>query len=87
MRVDERLLGKIQRLAEIRERCTLKNKGRALKELKLRVQKINEQRQRNAVRCLKVVQKYDKLIGIRVKDTVFRFWDRIRKEGGSLLSN
>lgn len=30
-----------------------------------------------------MVAKYEKLLGIRVKDTVFRFWDRLRKEGVS----
>jgi hypothetical protein len=32
------------------------------------------------------VSKYEKLIGIRVKDTVFRFWDRLRKEGININS-
>lgn len=27
------------------------------------------------------------MLGIRVKDTVFKFWDRLRKEGVSLQSN
>jgi hypothetical protein len=42
---------------------------------------MNEKRQRNALKCIQVVNKYEKLLGIRVKDTVFRFWDRLRREG------
>jgi hypothetical protein len=42
---------------------------------------INEKRQRNAMKCLAVVNKYEKILGIRVKDTVFRFWDKMRREG------
>lgn len=87
MRIDQNLLDKISKLIEIREKCTLSNKGKALRDLKKKVQKMNEQRQRNAVKCIQVVTKYEKLLGIRVKDTVFRFWDKIRREGGNLITS
>jgi hypothetical protein len=52
--------------------------------LRKKVQQINERRQRNAVKCVQIVNKYQKLLGIRVKDTVFRFWERLRSEGVSI---
>ena len=52
-----------------------------MKTLRNKVQAMNEKRQRNALKCIQVVNKYEKLLGIRVKDTVFRFWDRLRREG------
>jgi hypothetical protein len=36
------LIDGIAKLVEIREKCTLSNKGRALRELKKKVQKMNE---------------------------------------------
>lgn len=59
----------------------MQHKHKAMETLRKKVQGINEKRQRNALKCLQVVNKYEKLLGIRVKDTVFRFWDRMRREG------
>lgn len=58
-----------------------------MQSLKNKVKELNSSRQRNALRCLQVVNKYEKLLGIRVKDTVFKFWDRLRKEGITNQSN
>ena len=87
MKVDQILISKIQKLAEIREKCTLTRKQETMQNLKVKVRQLNERRQRNALKCLQVVTKYEKLLGIRVKDTVFRFWDRLRKEGISVNSH
>jgi hypothetical protein len=62
----------------------MQQKGQAMATLRKRVQQINERRQRNAVKCVQIVNKYQKLLGIRVKDTVFRFWERLRSEGVSI---
>ena len=29
-----------------------------------------------------IMSKYEKLLGLRVKDTVFRFWDNFKKNNG-----
>lgn len=62
----------------------MQQKGQAMTTLRKKVQQINEMRQRNAVKCVQIVNKYQKLLGIRVKDTVFRFWERLRCEGVSI---
>ncbi len=62
----------------------MQQKGQAMATLRKKVQQINERRQRNAVKCVQIVNKYQKLLGIRVKDTVFRFWERLRSEGVSI---
>ena len=81
MKVDQKLVAKVEKLVEIREKCQLQQKHKALETLRKKVQVMNEKRQRNALKCLQVIKKYEKLLGIRVKDTVFRFWERMRREG------
>jgi hypothetical protein len=49
------------------------------------VRVLGEQRHRNALKCLQVVSKYEKLLGIRIKDTVFKYWEKVRREGGQTL--
>jgi hypothetical protein len=52
MKVDEKLITKVEKLAEIREKCQLQHKHRALETLRKKVQVINEKRQRNALKCV-----------------------------------
>lgn len=76
-------MSKLEKLAEIREKCTLSHKQEALTTLRSKVKALNEQRHRNALRCLQVVGKYEKLLGIRIKDTVFKYWEKVRREGSA----
>lgn len=55
-----------------------------METLKEKVRMLTQKRRTNALKCLKVVRKYEQLLDIRVKDTVFRFWDRIRREEGAI---
>jgi hypothetical protein len=81
MKVDQKLITKMEKLIEIREKCSLTKKQETLQKLKVKVRALHEKRQRNALKCMQIVNKYEKLLGIRVKDTVFRFWEKLRKEG------
>ena len=44
-------------------------------------------RRANGKKCLIVMAKYEKLLGLRVKDTVFRFWQKFKKSEANSLAN
>ena len=67
-------------MQEVQAKFSKKNKKESFEKLKAKIKVVTEQRQKNAKKCLAIFNKYDKLLSIRVKDTVFKFWEQVKKQ-------
>ncbi|CDW76403.1 UNKNOWN [Stylonychia lemnae] len=83
MQVDNILLQKVKKMSEIKGKFEKQHKYKAFSQLREKIKIINEKRQKNASKCLSIINKYDKLLSIRVKDTAFRYWDQFKRSDAS----
>lgn len=79
LKVDTIFIDRINKLAQLKQKHESHTKSQAFIKLKQKIKYLNDKRQKNAQKCMQIVSKYDKLLSIRVKDTVFRFWEQFKK--------
>eukprot|EP00347_Sterkiella_histriomuscorum_P006294 403353320 len=87
LKVDNILIQRIQKLVEMRKKYDEQNKSQAFIKLRQKIKYLTEKRQKNGQKCVQILTKYDKLLKIRVKDTVFKFWEQFKKQDFSEITH
>jgi len=71
LEIDKQFVGKIQKLMALAEKFTRKTKKTTISRLNRKVQQLQLARKENAEKSLMIINKYHKLLSVRVKDVIF----------------